>query len=79
MKITLIREWRKAWRFLSVIAATMLAVLSVLQSEVLPLFQFAIPERIWPWVTACFGVAIVALRVIAQPGLRADDGKGSAP
>ena len=62
----LIPEWRRAWRYLSVQAAVLLALLSVLQVEVLPLFQFAIPAERWPWVTAGFGTAIVLLRVLAQ-------------
>lgn len=62
----LIDDWRRAWRFASVWAATALAVLSVLQAEVLPLFQFAIPADRWPWVTAVFGAAIVGLRLVSQ-------------
>ena len=50
-------------------AAALLALFSLIQAEVLPLFQFAVPERYWPWVTASFGVAIVVLRIIAQPGV----------
>lgn len=62
----LIPNWRQAWRYFSVVAATALAVLSVLQSEVLPLFQFAVPPQAWPWVSAGFSVLIVVLRLIAQ-------------
>lgn len=63
-----IPEWRRAWRLTSVQAAALLAALSVLQAEVLPLIEFAVPQCWWPWVTAGFGIAIVLLRVIAQPG-----------
>lgn len=73
MKLSLIPDWRQAWRFASVWAATALAVLSFLQAQVLPLYQFAVPPHVWPWVTAGFGTAIVVLRVIAQgPGPEAD-------
>lgn len=64
--MTLIPDWRRAWRFLSVQAAVLLALLSVLQAEVLPLFEFAVPPERWPWVTAGFGTAIVLLRLLAQ-------------
>lgn len=62
----LVADWRQAWRFASVWAATALALVSVLQAEVLPLFQFAIPADRWPWVSAGFGAAIVLLRLVAQ-------------
>jgi hypothetical protein len=62
----LIPDWRRAWRWFSVQAAGALAVLSFLQAQVLPQWQWAIPERWWPWVSAGFGTAIVLLRVVAQ-------------
>lgn len=63
----LIDNWHRCWRLASVQAAAALTLLSVLQTQVLPLVQFAIPPEAWPWVTAVVGVAIVVLRVIAQP------------
>lgn len=69
--MTLIPDWKRAWRYLSVQAAMTLAVLSFLQAEILPLFQFAVPPTWWPWVTAGFGAAIAVLRVVAQPGAAA--------
>lgn len=62
----LIPEWRRAWRFASVQAALLLALLSFLQAQILPLFQFAIDPKVWPWVTAGFGSAIAVLRVWQQ-------------
>lgn len=62
----LIPDWKRAWRFASVQAAVLLALLSFLQVQVLPLFQFAIPADVWPWVTAGFGTAIAVLRVWQQ-------------
>lgn len=78
----LITDWRRAWRFASVQAAVLLALLSVLQAEVLPLFEFAVPPERWPWVTAGFGTAIVLLRLLAQslpdaPG--ASDARSAEP
>lgn len=72
----LIPDWKRALRFASVQAALALAVLSFLQVQVLPLFQFAIPADVWPWVSAGFGTAIAVLRVVAQPGLDRDDQAG---
>ncbi|MBN9477395.1 MAG: hypothetical protein ABS43_03695 [Bordetella sp. SCN 67-23] len=64
----LIDNWHRCWRLTSVQAAVVLALLSLIQAEVLPLFQFAISPRVWPWLTGCLGLVIVILRVIAQPG-----------
>lgn len=73
----LIPEWRAALRFASVQAALLLAVLSFLQASVLPLWQFAIPADVWPWLSAGFGTAIAVLRLVAQPGLHSDEAAGS--
>lgn len=62
----LIPEWKRAWRFASVQAALLLALLSFLQAQILPLFQFAVDPKVWPWVTAGFGSAIAVLRVWQQ-------------
>ncbi len=69
MRKYLIPDWKKAWRMFSVLAASLLTVLSLVQAEVLPLFQFAVPPDVWPWVSAGFGVAIVVLRLVAQPSV----------
>ncbi len=70
----LIPDWRLAWRFASVRAAALLTLLSIVQAEVLPLIQFAIPAGAWPYVTAGFGIAIIVVRLIAQQGLLQDKG-----
>lgn len=76
----LIQGWNRAWRLTSVQAAALLVLLSVVQQEVLPLFQFAIPEHWWPWISASFGAAIILLRLIAQPGaLTGGPESGGAP
>lgn len=66
----LIPEWREAHHLDTVQLGSLLALLSVLQAEVLPLLQFAIPPQYWPWVTAAFGVAIVLLRLRLQPDIK---------
>ena len=70
MSLHLIAGWRRAWRLTSVQAAALLSVMSVLMAlrdELLPLFQFAIPDKYWPWITGVWGAAIVVMRLIAQP------------
>ena len=72
MSLRLIAGWRRAWRFTSVQAAallTLMSVLMVLRDELLPLFQFAIPDKYWPWITGVWGAAIVTLRLVAQPNV----------
>jgi hypothetical protein len=72
MNLKLIPDWRLAWRFLSVQAAALLAVLSGIQGEVLPLVQPLFPADKWPWVSGTLAIAIVLLRVMAQDGLAVD-------
>ncbi len=63
----LIPEWRTAWRFNSVQAATALAILSFLQAQVLPHYEAAVPPHLWPWITGTFAMVIALLRLRAQP------------
>lgn len=65
----LIPDWKLAWRFASVQAAVVLALLSGLQAEVLPLVAPLFPDRAWPWVSGGLALAIVLLRLVAQDGL----------
>ncbi len=65
----LIPDWRLAWRFASVQAALLLALLSGLQAEVLPLVVPLFPEHAWPWVSGGLALAVVVLRLMAQPDL----------
>lgn len=66
----LIPEWRLAWRFTSVQAALVLAFLSMVQAEVLPIVQPIVPAKHWPLVSGGLALAIVVLRLLAQKGLR---------
>lgn len=63
---------RLAWRFGSVQAAALLALLSAIQAEVLPLVQPLFEPAVWPVVSGTLALAIVLLRVLAQPGLEAE-------
>lgn len=67
--MALIPDWRLAWRFLSVQAAMLLAVLSAVQTEVLPLLSPLFPDHVWPWVSGGLAMAVVLLRLVAQPSL----------
>lgn len=64
-----IPDWRLAWRFASVQSAVLLALLSGLQAEVLPLVSPLFPAHVWPWVSGALALAVVLLRLVAQPGL----------
>ena len=72
--MTLIPNWRRAWRLSSVraaIALLMIALQSLLEglnADVLPLAQPLISPRAWPWVAAGFAAAIIVLRVLRQIG-----------
>lgn len=65
----LIPDARLAWRFGSVQAAVLLALLSGVQAEVLPLVAPLFAAEVWPWVSGALALAVVLLRLVAQPGL----------
>lgn len=67
LKVKPIDGWQRAWRLDSVRAAGLLALVSVLQLEVLPLFEAQIPADWWPYISAAFAVVIALLRLRAQP------------
>lgn len=69
MSARLIPDWPLAWRFSSVQAAALLAALSAIQAEVLPLVQPLIPATQWPLVSGALALAIIILRLHAQPAL----------
>lgn len=58
-----------SWKLHSVYMSGVLGALSMLQAQVLPLFAFAIPADVYPWITAVLGVAVVVARLLSQPGL----------
>jgi small-conductance mechanosensitive channel len=65
----LIPDWQLAWRFASVQAAVLLALLSGLQAEVLPLISPLFPADAWPWVSGSLALLVVVLRLVAQSSL----------
>lgn len=70
LQAKLIPEWREALKLDTVRVAAALTFLSVLQTEVLPLIEFAVPPALWPYITGVVGIAIAALRMRPQPALR---------
>jgi hypothetical protein len=66
----LIPDWRLAWRFMSVQASVLLALLSALQAEVLPQVAPLFPAQVWPWVSGGLALSVVLLRLIAQDSLK---------
>lgn len=65
----LIPDARHAWRFGSVQAAVLLALLSGIQAEALPLLQPIFGPEVWPYISGGLALAIVVLRLVAQPEL----------
>ncbi len=76
MRIRPIPEWRQCLHFDSVRVALLLALLSAIQADVLPLVAPLFPPHAWPWVTGGVALAIVLLRLRQQqlPGRPAAPG-----
>jgi hypothetical protein len=66
----LIDNAKQAPRMASVQAASVLALLSLIQSDMLPWVQPLVPAEYWPAVTGLFGLLIVGARLVAQPKLK---------
>lgn len=62
MKIEIIPEWRTSWKFSSVRVAALLALLSALQTDALPLLQPLVEPKTWNWIVAGIGLLIIVLR-----------------
>lgn len=69
LKLSLIPEWRSAWRMASVVASSLLALLSAIQADVLPLVAPVFSAEHWPYVSGGFALAIIVLRLVFQQGL----------
>lgn len=62
MKVEIIPEWRTSWKFSSVRVAALLALLSALQTEVLPLLQPLVSPALWNWIVFGIALLIIVLR-----------------
>jgi hypothetical protein len=67
--MNLIPNASAAPRMASVQAAAVLALLSLIQTDVLPIVQPLVPAQWWPAVTGVFGLIIIGARLIAQPSV----------
>lgn len=67
--MNLIPDWKIAWRFLSVQAAVLLAVLSGIQGEVFPIISPLVPAEHWPYVSGGMALVILVLRLLPQPSV----------
>jgi hypothetical protein len=70
--MTLVANWKNAWKMYSVRVALILAVLGVLQTS-LPMFQDFLPPVVFASLTTLLAVAVVVGRVVYQPSLHQDD------
>ncbi len=68
-RFALIPEWRSAWRMDTMRVSLLLAVLSLVQAELLPLLQADLPSRAWAYVTFGLALAVMLLRLRLQPAL----------
>lgn len=64
-----ISNWQSSWRLSSVQLTALLVILNAINAEILPLFNFAIPDKAMNWINAFLGVAIIVLRLLLQPKL----------
>lgn len=69
MKSWLIPDVRLAWRFSSVQAAALLAILTAVQADVVPLIQPLMDDATYLKVSAVLSLLVIVFRVIAQPSL----------
>ena len=61
----LVWNWKDAWKWLSIHAGVLTAVIGALQAS-LPYFQGLISPTAFGWITAGCGVAVIWARLIAQ-------------
>ena len=66
--MNLIKEWRSAWKFSSVQTALILGVANTLFA-LMPALSDAVSLPVYALVSAVGNIAIIVLRLIAQPNL----------
>ena len=66
--MSLIKEWRSAWKFNSVQTALILGLANALFA-VIPALSESVSLPIYAAVSAAGNVAIIILRLVAQPSL----------
>lgn len=65
----LIPDARRSWRFTSVQATALLALVSSIQTELFPVLEPLFTPEQWRYVLPAWTVLIFVLRHIAQPSL----------
>lgn len=66
--MTLIQNWRQAWRFTSVQTALILGIANALFA-LMPVLSDAVSLPVYAAISALGNVAIIILRLVAQPSL----------
>lgn len=66
--MTLIKEWRQAWKFTSVQTAVILGIANALFA-LIPALSDAVSLPVYAAISALGNVAIIILRLVAQPKL----------
>lgn len=69
-RLRLIPGWQHGWRMLSVQAAALLVVVNAVQ-QALSASSFGLPPQWLPPINAVLGAAVILLRLLDQPELRA--------
>ena len=67
MKIELVGDWKEAWKWMSVQAGVVMAILSSLYAS-FPNFQNLMDAKTYAWVMAALGALIPIFRIISQGG-----------
>lgn len=63
----MIENWKRAWRMYSVQLATVIFVLGLLQSHVLPMYQLQMSPETYGLLNSVLAVALGLMRLIKQP------------
>ena len=72
-KPRLIKNWRQSWRMSSVRTAALLAIVSAIQLDLLPLIKPLFKPEHWPIVTGVVALVIIVLRNWHQPALHQNE------
>lgn len=62
MTLRLVHNWRDFWRLRTFWGGVVITLMSLLQAEVLPLWQFTISAAVFPWITGALGLVVLVLR-----------------
>lgn len=68
----LIQNWRQAWRFSSVQTALILGIANALFA-LMPVLSDAVSLPVYAAISALGNVAIIILRIVAQPSLEPEN------